>query len=80
MIGYRTHWYGKEVEGRFTDIETLFIADINALQRIATSKYPAHLYFCSPATSQLIVQDKWDSIFSIISDNTFITIDSFCFM
>ena len=20
MIGYKTHWYGKEIEGRYTDI------------------------------------------------------------
>jgi hypothetical protein len=33
MIGYRTHWYGKEVEGRFTDIETLFISDVKATSR-----------------------------------------------
>jgi len=75
MIGYRTHWYGKEVEGRFTDIETLFIADLKGLEKIATSKYPAHLYFCSPATKQLIAHEKWDTIFSMISDTNFVTIE-----
>ena len=34
MIGYKTHWYGKEIEGRYTDIETLFIADIKGLDKI----------------------------------------------
>ena len=52
MIGYRTHWYGKEVEGRFTDIETLFVSDTKALQE--KLQVPAHVYFCSPATEQLI--------------------------
>ena len=29
MIGFRKYWYGKECEGRLTDVETLFIADIS---------------------------------------------------
>jgi len=74
MIGYRTHWYGKEVEGRFTDIETLFISDIKSLQE--KLEVPAHVYFCSPATAQLIKQDDWKSMFDLISDNTFVTIEA----
>jgi hypothetical protein len=73
MIGYRTHWYGKEVEGRFTDIETLFISDVKALQEKLSK--PAHVYFCSPSTDQLIKQKMWNSIFDMISDNTFVTIE-----
>ena len=56
MIGYRTHWYGKEVEGRFTDIETLFIADMKATYEKLT--LCAHIYICSPATKQLIDRNK----------------------
>jgi len=74
MIGYRTHWYGKEVEGRFTDIETLFISDIKALYE--KLEVPAHVYFCSPATAQLIKQDDWMNMFELISDNTFVTIEA----
>jgi hypothetical protein len=74
MIGYRTHWYGKEVEGRFTDIETLFISDIKVLQE--KLEVPAHVYFCSPATTQLIKQDDWTNMFDLISDNTFVTIEA----
>jgi hypothetical protein len=74
MIGYRTHWYGKEVEGRFTDIETLFIADIKALDKIVQGKI-AHVYFCSGATAQLIEHDKWDMVFRMISDTSFVTIE-----
>lgn len=73
MIGYRTHWYGKEVEGRFTDIETLFISDVKALDKVLSK--PAHVYFCSPATEQLIKQEMWGSVFDMISDNTFVTIE-----
>ena len=74
MIGYRTHWYGKEVEGRFTDIETLFISDIKALYE--KLDVPAHVYFCSPATEQLIKQDDWMNMFELITDNTFVTIEA----
>jgi hypothetical protein len=74
MIGYRTHWYGKEVEGRFTDIETLFIADIKALDKIVQGKI-AHVYFCSGATAQLIEHNKWDMVFKMISDTSFVTIE-----
>ena len=31
MIGFRKYWYGKECEGRLTDVETLFISDIDGL-------------------------------------------------
>ena len=74
MIGYKTHWYGKEIEGRYTDIETLFIADIKALDRIVAGKNP-HVYFCSGATAQLIDDDRWATVFRMISDTSFITIE-----
>jgi len=74
MIGYRTHWYGKEVEGRFTDIETLFVSDTKALQE--KLQVPAHVYFCSPGTEQLIEQNDWSNMFDLISDNTFVTIEA----
>ena len=51
MIGFRKHWYGKECEGRLTDIETLFVADIES---DFESMNAIHIYFCSPATQQLI--------------------------
>ena len=51
MIGFRKHWYGKECEGRLTDIQTLFVADIES---DFESMNAIHIYFCSPATQQLI--------------------------
>jgi len=75
MIGYRTHWYGKEVEGRFTDIETLFISDLKAYNEILPDKETAHVYYCSNATSQLIATAAWANIFREISDTTFVTIE-----
>ena len=52
MIGFRKYWYGKECEGRLTDVETLFIADIT-VKGVDMEKMP-HIYFCSPAVRQLI--------------------------
>jgi hypothetical protein len=52
MIGFRKYWYGKECEGRLTDVETLFIADIS-VKGLNMEKAP-HIYFCSPAVRQLI--------------------------
>jgi hypothetical protein len=51
MIGFRKYWYGKECEGRLTDIETLFVADIES---DFESMGSIHIYFCSPATQQFI--------------------------
>jgi len=75
MIGYKTHWYGKEVEGRYSDIETLFIANIKAFDQVAQAKV-AHIYLCSPATEQLIKSYAWDTVFQMMSDNTFVTIEA----
>ena len=58
MIGYKSVWFGKEVEGRFTDVETMFVSDFNALlQGNVTTKPVAHVYICSPATKQLVNND-----------------------
>ena len=74
MIGYKTHWYGKEIEGRYTDIETLFIADIKGLDKIVKGNI-AHIYFCSGATQPLIDFEQLDMIFGMISDTSFVTIE-----
>ena len=58
MIGFRKYWYGKECEGRLTDVETLFLADIN-VKGLNMEKAP-HIYFCSGAVEQLI-KDASDS-------------------
>lgn len=81
MIGYKSIWYGKEVEGRFTDIETCFIADFTPLvygkERL---KLVPHIYICSPATEQLINDSKnkdfnWQNIFKMITDTQFVSIE-----
>ena len=79
MIGFRKHWYGKECEGRLTDVETLFIADIEE-GGLNMEKAP-HIYFCSPAVKQLIKNKSgnlnWDWM-NLFIDRTGITISLEC--
>ena len=78
MIGFRKYWYGKECEGRLTDVETLFIADID-VKGLNMEKAP-HIYFCSPAVRQLIKGKgdlNWDWLNRFI-DRTGITISLEC--
>jgi hypothetical protein len=65
MIGFKGYWYGKEVEGRFTDIDTLFIADFKSLPPNFNIEQP-HVYVCSGATQQLIDENNWQMIFEMI--------------
>jgi hypothetical protein len=66
MIGFKGYWYGKEVEGRYTDIDTLFISDFKALPVNFTIEQP-HVYFCSGAVQQLIDENKFDTIFDMLT-------------
>ena len=78
MIGFRKYWYGKECEGRLTDVETLFIADIE-VKGLNMEKAP-HIYFCSPAVRQLIKGKgdlNWDWL-NVFIDRTGITISLEC--
>tara|TARA_R110000851_G_scaffold204615_1_gene356532 strand:- start:1176 stop:1622 length:447 start_codon:yes stop_codon:yes gene_type:complete len=77
MIGFRKYWYGKECEGRLTDVETLFIADISVHEEqvVDMEKMP-HIYFCSGAVEQLIEGKgtlNWEWLVKFI-DRTNITI------
>ena len=57
MIGFKDYWYGKECEGRLTDVETLFIADISSIweqEHIPGGTHAPHIYFCSGAVQQII--------------------------
>ena len=81
MSGFKSIWYGKEVEGRFTDIETCFIADFAPLVYGKERMKPMpHIYICSPATEQLVNDSKskdfnWQNIFNMISDTQFVSIE-----
>lgn len=80
MIGYKSVWFGKEVEGRFADVETMFVSDFNELlQGKVTTKPVAHVYICSPATNQLVNNElkgfDWSNIFNMMSDKQIISIE-----
>lgn len=78
MIGFKPFWYGKECEGRLTDVETLFIADINA--KILDIEKVPHIYFCSPAVKQLISENgalNWNWLNNFI-DRTNIMVSLEC--
>lgn len=78
MIGFKKYWYGKECEGRLTDVETLFICDIKGLDLSKCEKMP-HIYFCSGAVEQLIDNKyniNWDLINNIVdNENTTISLE-----
>jgi len=80
MIGYKSVWFGKEVEGRFTDVETMFVSDFNELlQGNVTTKPVAHVYICSPATKQLVNNElkdfDWGNLFNMMSDKQIVSIE-----
>ena len=80
MIGYKSVWLGKEVEGRFTDVETMFVSDFTELLLGDIQFKPvAHVYICSPATRQLIdgsvKKFSWDNIFNMMTDKQFVSIE-----
>ena len=80
MIGYKSVWFGKEVEGRFTDVETMFVSDFTELLSGNIQFKPvAHVYICSPATRQLIdgsvKKFNWDNVFNMMSDKQFVSIE-----
>jgi hypothetical protein len=80
MIGYKSVWFGKEVEGRFTDVETMFVSDFTELLLGNIQFEPvAHVYICSPATRQLIDDSvkkfNWDNVFNMMSNKQFVSIE-----
>ena len=82
MIGYKGYWYGKEVEGRFTDIDTLFISDLTEIAELGIAcidNIPAHIYFCSTAVQQLVYGIEgfnWETIFALKDNTTFISLEA----
>ena len=82
MIGYKGYWYGKEVEGRFTDIDTLFISDLTEIAELGIAcidNIPAHIYFCSTAVQQLVYGIEGfnlETIFALKDNTTFISLEA----
>jgi len=66
------YWYGKEVEGRYSDIETVFVRgkvpdDFN--------HYP-HIYFTIEYVRAMIKQDMWDTVHMILKTNQIVTVEA----
>jgi hypothetical protein len=84
MIGYRKYWYGKEIEGRLTGIETAFIYDMSVFEN---DDHPynrvfskPHIYFCKNAVKQLLERDEFviemqDVIAMIVDRDKIVTLE-----
>jgi hypothetical protein len=59
----KDNWKGKEVEGRYSDIMTLFIRN-GALPK-EWNKYP-HIYFTTEYIENRIANNKWEDIVTIL--------------
>ena len=68
MIGYKTHWIGNECEGRLSDIETLFIGDIDCEPMQNGWVAENHVYLCSPAVNQMIERGSWNWFFDLLQN------------
>lgn len=66
MIGFREHWFGKEIEGRFSDVETLFIAKIS--DNVPTDYKAPHVYVCASAVKELTEGNKWEDFLDDVVD------------
>ncbi len=63
----KKYWYGKEVEGRFADIETVFVRE----EIPSNFKNYPHIYF----TIEYIKKLNFDQIHQILDTNQIVTIE-----
>jgi len=75
----KSHWYGRECEGRFADIDTVFVR-----KHIPENykEYP-HIYFtieyvrnCNQPYLHPTPNDAWDDILGILETNQVVTIEA----
>lgn len=66
------YWYGKEVEGRYSDIETVFV---RSKVPDDFSDYP-HIYFTIEYVRAMIKQDMWDTVHMILKTNQIVTVEA----
>ena len=75
----KSNWYGRECEGRFADIDTVFVrTEIPDNYK----EYP-HIYFtieyvrnCNQAYLPPTPPDAWDDILEILETNQVVTIEA----
>ena len=66
------YWYGKEVEGRYSDVETVFVRSKVPDDFI---DYP-HIYFTIEYVRAMIKQDIWDTVHMILKTNQIVTVEA----
>ena len=71
MYGKR-YWYGKEVEGRLSDIETEFVR--GQLPK-NYEEYP-HVYFTIEYIEMCCTHGNWDDIHNILEPRQYVTIEA----
>ena len=68
----KSYWYGKEVEGRLSDIETVFVRG----QVPKNYKDYPHIYFTIEYIEMACVHGNWDEIHSILETKQYVTIEA----
>jgi hypothetical protein len=70
----KSNWYGREVEGRLADVETVFVRG-----KVPDNfkEYP-HIYFTTEYIEMAVQcsDDVWDTIHSILETRQFVTIEA----
>ena len=68
----KSYWYGNEVEGRLSDIETVFVRG----QVPKNYKDYPHIYFTIEYIEMACVHGNWDEIHSILETKQYVTIEA----
>jgi hypothetical protein len=70
----KSYWYGREVEGRYSDIETVFVR--GAIPE-NYKDYP-HIYFTIEYVRDAIVSNNWKDVHKILDTKQIVTIEADC--
>ena len=68
----KSFWYGREVEGRLSDIDTVFV---RGTVPDNYKEYP-HIYFTIEYVEMACVHGNWDDIHAILETNQIVTLEA----
>jgi len=68
----KSYWYGREVEGRVSDIEKVYVRG----QVPGNYKDYPHIYFTIEYMEMACVHGNWDEIHSILNTKQYITVEA----
>ena len=68
-------WFGKEVEGRYSDIETVFIRKGKLPDNHVIGIYP-HIYFTIEYIKEAIKNNNWSDIHLVLDCKKIVTIEA----